>query len=180
MKRGFTLIETIILAGITTMALVALTNLFISFNAVNGYQQAFMAAGSAGTALNAFEAAILPADQVLSSHIFSGVTYPSATTTLVLELPAIDASGAVIAGVYDYIVFYSSSGTLYRLTQASVQSARVSGIKQLSTTLQILSFTYDNSDFTKVSSVTIDIQTQAAFKQQTVQNHLREQVYLRN
>lgn len=180
MKRGFTLVETIILSGISAMALLALTNLFISFNAVNGYQQAFMAAGSAGTALNAFEAAILPANQVLSSHTFSGVAYSSATTTLVLELPAINASGTVIAGAYDYIVFYSSSGTLYRLTQAHAQSTRVSGTQQLSTTLQTLSFTYDNSDFTKVTAVAIDIQTQAAFKQQTVQNHLREQVYLRN
>lgn len=180
MKRGFTLIETVILIGITTMALGALTNLFITFNSVNGYQNAFIAVGSAGTAINAFEASLLPASQVLSSHDFPGVTHASATTTLVLELPAIDASGTLIPGAKDYIAFYSVSSTLYQLTQAYAQSARVPGLKQLSTTLQTLSFTYDNADFTKVTNVIADIQTQTAFKQQTVQNHLREQVYLRN
>jgi len=180
MKRGFTLIETVLLIGITTAALGALTSLFISFNSIHGYQKAFMATGSAGTAMNAFQAVVLPANQVVSSHSFSGTIHTSATTTLVLELPAINASGIVIAGAKDYIAFYSVSSTLYQLTQAHAQSTRVSGLKQLSTTLQTLSFTYDNADLTKVTSVIADIQTQAQFKQQIIQNHLREQMYLRN
>lgn len=181
MKSGFTLVETVIVIGISVMALVALTNLFLIFNSIYGYQQAFMAsAGSAGGAMNAFEAAILPAGQVLSSHSFSGTPYSSEATTLVLSLPAMDSSGNIIAGTKDYIVFYSSGTNLYRLTEAGVGSVRISGLKQLSTTLQSISFTYDNEDFTKVTNVIAEIQTQAEFKQQAVQSHLREQLYLRN
>lgn len=178
---GFTLLETIITLAITVIALLALTNLFFVFNSIYGYQQAFMAAaGSSGAAINAFEAAVLPADQVLASHVFSGTTHTSSANTLVLELPAIDGSGNVIPSAKDYIVFYASSSNLYRLTQADALSARVSGLKKLSTTLQSLTFSYDNADFAKVTNVTTDIQTQAQFKQQAVQSHLQEQMYLRN
>lgn len=163
------------------MALVALANLFFIFNSIYGYQQAFMAAaGSSGASMNALEAAVLPASQALSSHNFSGTSYSSATTTLVLELPSVDSLGNIIPGANDYVAFYASSTALYRLTQAYASSVRVSGLKKLSTTLSSLSFTYDNADFTKVTNVTADIQTQAQFKQQTVQSRLREQLYLRN
>lgn len=179
--KGFTLIETFIVIGISVVALIALVNLFLVFNSVYGYQQAFMAAaGSASTATNAVEAAVLPANQVLASHSFSGTTYASGAATLVLELPATDSSGNIIAGVKDYIVFYASGATLYRLTEAGAGSVRISELKKLSTTLQSISFTYNDPDFTKVISVTTDIATQAQFKQQAVQGHLTEQLYLRN
>lgn len=181
MKRGFTLVETFIVIAISVIALAALVNLFLVFNTTYGNQQAFMAAaGSAGGAMNALEAAILPADHVLVSHNFSGTTYSSSATVLVLSLPAVDGSGNIIAGVEDYIAFYSSSAKFYRLTQAGVGSVRASGLKELSTTLNSISYTYDDVDFTKVTNVTADIVTQAQFKQQIVQGHLNEQMYLRN
>lgn len=180
-SSGFTLVETFIVIGLSVGSLIALVNLFLIFNSVYGNQQAFLAAaGSASNAMNAFEASVLPAAQVLASHSFSGTTYSSDASTLVLELPAIDSSGNVIAGVEDYVVFYSSSAKLYRLLEAGAGSARTSGRTQLSTTLNSLSFTYDDTDFTKVKSVTADITTLAQFKQQPVQGHLNEQMYLRN
>lgn len=181
MKRGFTLVETVITFGISVMALIALVNLFFVFNAIYGYQQAFMAtAGSAGAAMNALEAAVLPASQVLASRDLGGTAYASDADTLVLELPSIDGTGAVIAGAKDYVAFYASGATLYRLTEAAALSARLPGTKQLSTTLSSLSFTYDDADFTRVTNVTADIETQAQFKQQTVQSRLFERMYLRN
>lgn len=181
MKRGFTLTETVITISLSVLALLALVNLFFIFNSIYGYQQAFIAtAGSAGAAINSFEAAILPANHVLASHAFSGTTYSSGAMTLVLELPTIDNSGNIVYGAKDYIVFYASSTKLYRLVQADAQSARSSGLTQLSATLNSLSFTYDNVNFAQVTNVTADIQTQAQFKQQVVQSHLREKLYLRN
>jgi len=181
LTTGFTLVETFIVIGISVVALIALVNLFLIFNSVYGYQQAFMAAaGSAGNAMNAFEAAVAPADQVLASHSFSGTTYSSGAGTLVLELSSVDSSGNIVAGTEDYVAFYTSSNKLYRLIEAGAGSTRVSGQTQLSTTLNSISFTYDNADFTKVRNVTADIVTQAQFKQQIVQGHLTEQIYLRN
>lgn len=174
------MLETIVVISVTTLSLLALSNLFLVFNSIYSDQQASMAtAGSAGAAMNALEAAVLPADHVLASHPFGGTTYTSGATTLVLELPAVDSSGSILAAK-DYVVFYASSTDLYRLTAATAGSTRTSGTKLFSTTLSALSFTYDNADFTQVTSVTADIRTSAQVKQQAFESHLREQIYLRN
>lgn len=179
--RGFTLIEAVITMGVSVVALLALVNLFFVFNSIYGYQQAFIAtARSAGTTLNAIEAAVLPAGGVLASHTFSGTDYASATSTLVLELPAVAASGAIVAGAKDYVAFYAASSTLYRLVLADPQSVRASGLTKLTTTLSALSFVYNDSDFTKVTRVAADLTTRALYKEQEVQARLSEAVYLRN
>ena len=181
MNRGFTLIEVTILTSVTAVALVALVNLFLMFNSMYSYQRVFIAtAGSSGAALNALQASILPADGVLVSHNFSGTTYTSATTTLVLELPTVNSSGNLVSGAKDYVAFYASSTELYRRVEANAQSVRISGLTLLSTTLSSLSFTYGNVDVTQATNIITDIQTQTQFKQQTIQSHLREQLYLRN
>jgi len=181
MKRGFTLIETVVVVAISAVALIALANLFFIFNSIYGYQQAFMAAaGSSGASMNAFELSVLPAGQILASHDFSGTTYSSGANTLVLELPSVNSSGDIIQGTNDYVAFYTSSTKLYRLTQAAAGSVRVSELKQLSATLLSLDLTYDNADLTKATNVIVDIQTRSSFKQQTVRSHLSEQLYLRN
>lgn len=181
MKRGFSLLETVVIIGVTVMALLALVNLFLIFNTLYGYQQAFMAtAGSSGVSMNALEAAILPANRVVASRDFSGTIYASATTTLVLELPAIDEGGDIIAGANDYVAFYTDSATLYRLIETDASSVRTPGLKQLSATLSSLSFSYDAADVTQATNITVDLQTAVQFKQEPVQSHLTGQWYLRN
>ena len=181
MTRGMTLVEAVVTIGISTVALLALMNLFFIFNSIYGYQMAFVAAaGSASAAMNAFEASILPAERVLAFHDFSGTIYTSSADTLVLELPAFDDSGDIVSGAKDYVVFYVSAGTLYRLVEADEQSARHSGRTQLSAVLDALSFTYDTADVTNATNIIVDIETRAQFKQQTVHGSLREQLYLRN
>ncbi|HCR52433.1 TPA: hypothetical protein DIV48_02170 [Candidatus Kaiserbacteria bacterium] len=181
MKQGFTLIEAVVVMSVSVVVLMALVNLFFVFNSMYGYQQAFIAtAGSSGAALNALEAAVLPADRVLASHAFSGTSYASGSTTLVLSLPAFNGSGAIVESAKDYVVFYASSTEFYRLVLADAQSVRVSGLTRLSGTLDAVSFTYDDADFSQVTNVIADIQTRAQYKEQTVQSRVREQLYLRN
>lgn len=178
---GFTLVETVVIIALTLIALAALVNLFVIFSSLNGYQQAVIATdGSASISMNAFEAAILPASNVLVSHNFSGTTYTTSADTLVLQLPAVNSSGTIIAGVSDYIVFYRSSNTLYQLTEIGGESVRRPGRVSLSTTLSTLSFTYNNADVTQATAVTVDIQTLEQYQTQTAQSRLREQLYLRN
>jgi len=178
---GTTLVETIVLIAISTIALLALINLFLIFNSIYGYQRAFIAtAGSAGSAISALEAAVLPAERVLALRSFSGTTYTSTTTSLVLELPAVDASGNLILGAKDYIAFYVSSTTLYHLIEADAGSVRLSGVTTLSTTLSSLSFSYDNADFAQVTRVTAEVETSMLFKTELIGGALRGQWYLRN
>lgn len=178
---GFTVLESVVVVGISTMALAALANLFFIFNSIYGYEQAFLAvAGSSGSAMNALEAAIAPAERVLASHDFSGTVYASATTTLVLEVPTVDDAGNIVSGAKDYIAFYVDSSALYRIVLADEESARVSETKRLSTTVSEISFAYDAPNVEEAESVGIDIRTRASFKQHVVENRLAEQLYLRN
>lgn len=180
-ESGFTLLETFIVIGISLIALVGLVNLFLMFNSTYGYEQTFTkTAGSASATMDALENAVLPAERVLASHNFDGTTYSSATTTLVLELPAVDVSGNIIAGTKDYVAFYPSGTQLYRLVSLGAGSVRTPGRTQLTAALSSLSFTYDSPDFAEVTSVTVDLTTRSQFKQQTAESRLKEQMYLRN
>jgi prepilin-type N-terminal cleavage/methylation domain-containing protein len=180
-RKGFTLIETIVVLVIGVCTLMALVNLFFMFNNVYGYQQAFIAtAGSASTVLNSLETYVAQAEQVLSSRTISGTTYTTGASTLVLQLPAIDSSGSVIANAKDYVVFYASSTKLYARVSPDASSVRTGGTKQLSGTLQSITFTYDSGTVTEATSVSIDVQTRSQYKTTPVQSRLTETIYLRN
>ncbi|OYV63686.1 MAG: hypothetical protein B7X03_00805 [Parcubacteria group bacterium 21-58-10] len=182
MTRAFTLIEIIIVIAISTLMLLALTLLIYTFGNTSTYEQASLqSSGSARAVIREAEALVLPADAVLQTYTFSsGATYTSTSTSLVLELPSIDSSGNSIPNAHDYAAFYVVGTDAYRLLQTDASSARTPGTKLLSTTIQSLTFTYNNADFTKVSSTTIDVQTQASVKQNVLTDHLREQLMLRN
>jgi prepilin-type N-terminal cleavage/methylation domain-containing protein len=181
LSSGFTLLETVIVVAISSIAMLALVNLFFTFNSIYGYQQTFIAtAGSASSSMNAFETYVTQADQVLAAHSFSGTTYTSTTTSLVLELPSVDSSGNTVTAAKDYVVLYASSTQLYVLVAADAQSTRTSGRKTLSGTLSSLTLTYSNANFTQVTNVSVDMLTRGTYKNQTIQSRLTEQLYLRN
>lgn len=179
--KGFTLVETIIVVGIMAFAMGALTLLYLNFNTVLGTGGALKAvAADAGRVMNEAETLILPASAVLSSHSFSGTNYSSGASTLVLELPSIDGTGAVLAGEYDYAVIYQAGSTTMRILAPDSSSARTSGTKKLASTVSTLTFTYDSGDFTAVSKVDVDVQTVTVSKGKATSGRLREQIYLRN
>jgi len=162
--------------------MIALGSLIYSFNTISVYQQASMRSSSSASAvMRDIESLTLPANAVLQIYTFSGVTYTSSSTVLVLEIPSIDNSGNVIANTYDYAVFYSVDTNVYRLIEANALSNRSSSVKKLSSTVNTLSFVYDNDmDFTQISIVTVDIQTQTEAKQEIISDHMSEQIRLRN
>ncbi len=178
---AFTLLEVVIALALFSLMLLALVRFFISYNTSYGFERVLVSTShSASLLMDEVTGAILPADQVLTSHTFSGVSRTSSASTLVLELPAIDATGAVIAGSYDYIAFYTDGTSVYEAVDANASSSRTSRTRLLSDTIQSLTFSYDNVSFPAVTSVTVDVTTSASFKTQSTQTHLREQVYLRN
>ncbi|MHB8660896.1 MAG: prepilin-type N-terminal cleavage/methylation domain-containing protein [Minisyncoccota bacterium] len=179
--RGFTLIETIIVVALSASMMLALGILIYNFYTISAYNQAFaQSSGSANTFMRDVESLTLPADAVLSSHTFSDGTDTSSSTSLVLEIPSVDSSGDVIPNTFDYARFYLAGADAYRHLEADPSSSRVSGTKLLSSTVSALSFTYNNSDFTQVNAVTVDVQTQTQVKQDVLPDHLHEQIRLRN
>lgn len=178
---GYTLIEIVIVLGLFGMLTSVLTLLFLNFNGAFLFGNGRIdTAGSANTTMTTAEKLILPARHVLASHVFTSGTYSSASTTLVLELPSHDASGAVISSTYDYAVLYKTGTTIYALVETNAASARRSGTKILSTSASNLTFTYNNADFTQVSMVDIALTMSTSVKQSSVTAGLRQQMYLRN
>ncbi|MFZ2500829.1 MAG: hypothetical protein WAW90_02455 [Minisyncoccia bacterium] len=181
-SAGFTLVETVIVVGMSACMMIAISALVLNFNKTllygNTSNQSF---GSASALMREIESLTLPANAILQTHTFGGATYISTSTSLVLEIPSIDSSGNVIANTYDYAAFYVVGTTsAYRLLQPNALSTRASSTKLLSSTLNSMTFSFSHTDFTQVSSTTVDIQTRAQVKQDIISDHQRELIRLRN
>ena len=181
MTRGMTLVEVLVAMAISGILLAALANLFGSFIALYACQNAFRnTAGASGAVLHGIGAAALPADQILSIHDFAGTSYGSDAGTLVLELPSVDANGALVSEQYDYVAFYRSGTSAYRTVAASAGSARHSGTTKLGDTIVSLIFSYDDPDVTKAKIVTVDVVASTTERGRETASHLLETFQLRN
>ncbi|MFA6414434.1 MAG: type II secretion system protein [Candidatus Paceibacterota bacterium] len=181
MRRGFTLIEILITTALFLVTMVAMTQLYIAYGRVIELQKSSISVALDGSSIvEAVRTAGLQADHVVAAHTFSGEDYTTGTTTALFELPAVDASGAIIENAYDYIGIYASSTSVYRTIDAAPGSARVSGSKRLTQALDALRFTYDNASIPLVGSVTVDATTSAMLRGETTQVHLHQHIQLRN
>lgn len=180
-NRGFSFAEALIALAILIFVLLAMLFIFKNFSGVFSFQQASIrTSGSARTAADEIQSTVLQADKVVETHSFSGNSYDTDGDTLVLEIPAVDGSGNILSGKYDYAVFYVNGTNLYKRVDADGESSRSSETKQLSDTLSSIAFTYDNVDLNLVGKVNVDIQTQARGGRQTVSADLQREMYLRN
>src|SRR4051812_1326355 len=90
--RGMSLIETFVVVGIAVMLIGALVNMYLNYNKFYERQQREVdVTQSARRLANRVHTSVLQADAVVSSHAFSGTTYTTSSSTLVLELPAANA-----------------------------------------------------------------------------------------
>lgn len=180
-RRAFTLIEIVITIALSVILMLAIAQLYVVYGRVIVFQKSSIDVALGGSGImDAARAAGLQARHIVAAHTFSGIEYTSGTTTAIFELPAVDASGAILAGAYDYIAISASGTNAYHLTDAAPGSARLSGEKRLTSVLDALSFAYDNPNFPSVASVTVDATTSATRHGETAQTHLRSRIYLRN
>jgi len=171
----------LITTALFAVLLFAVTQLYIVYGRVIDLQKSSIRVALDGTGIvQAVREAGLQATQVVAAHTFSGVGYTSGTTTVIFELPSLDASGAVIPSTYDYVGVYAAGTQAYRITDMAPSSTRVGGTKMLTNSLDALAFTYDNASFASVASVTVDATTTATVRGTLTQLHLREHIYLRN
>ncbi len=178
---GFTLIEVLIATAVVSLIMLVLYNVYTGYGVVFVIQQARVEVnGSAREVVDEFKHTALQASQVVTSHTFSGEDYASGSGEVVFRLPAVDSSGVAIAGTYDYVAFFATSTSVYKVTDAGAGSARGSGTRRLSDTLSTLAFTYNNATLSLATSTEIDIQTQKTVRGQVIQAHLHESARLRN
>lgn len=181
MSRAFTLIEVIITIALSTILMLAVTQLYDVYGRIILFQHSSITVALDGsTIMDAVRTAGMQASHVVTTHTFSGISYNSGTTTVLFELPAIDASGFTIPNEYDYMGIYASSTSVYRFIDTASGSSRISGEKRLTNVLNALSFTYDNPNFPSITSVMVDATTSIMVRGEAVQAHHHEHIYLRN
>lgn len=179
-QLGFTLTEVLIVLAIIGFLVVIFIDFFLQYNRSFSFLSATVdTAESAGMVMNKISEAVRQASRVVGSRSFSGTVYASDADTLVLELPAMDSSGA-IAGEFDYMVFYLEGGKIFWRTEADPASQRATGVKQLSDTVQSFNLVYDQADVSLATKVDVDVQTQKQTRGQLAQSHLHQIIYLRN
>jgi Tfp pilus assembly protein PilV len=179
--RGFSLIETILVIFLFTLIMLAVVNVFLGFDKNYYVQNASInTSQTAAAIMDEVHRHALQASAVASSHAYSGTTYTSGTSTLVLTLPSIDSSGDIVSNEYDYAIFYLTGSTSYRILDADASSARAPGSKKLSDVVGDLYFTYDTGTPSSASRVTVDATTTSTVKGQQFQVHLQQTIYLRN
>jgi prepilin-type N-terminal cleavage/methylation domain-containing protein len=179
--RGFSAIEVLIVIAVSSLIMLALSNIFVTYYDSYAYQNAYINTSvSATTFLNDMNDLSLQASEIVSSHAFAGVTYTTGSTTVVFEIPSVNSSGEILANTSDYAVLFSSTTKLYRIMDADASSARLDGTKQFTDVLQNLTLTYNNPTPSSASNIVVNVLTQSTAKGKTATTHLMQTVYLRN
>ncbi len=180
-KLGFTVVEILVVVAIFVLIITVFFDLFYNYGQVFRTESARVdIAGSARDAMQSLNTYALQADKILSSRMIATTTYSSGPTAVVFELPAVDSSGEIVSGVFDYVVFYLSGKNFYQRTEANSASNRASGLRWLGGNIAAITLTYDSVDLTQAISIDVDVQTEALIKDIMMQYRLRQQVYLRN
>lgn len=180
-QHGVTIVELLIALAIFSILMLFLAGSFANYYDSFRYLEATTSI-SQSTALfiNAVGNSVRQASEIISSRTFSGNSYTTDDTTLILEIPSIDASANVITGTYDYMVFYLVDGHIYWITEADAASSRNSSFQQISENISNLVLTYDSQDLSTATKVNISITAEKIYKDKLFESSLNQQVYLRN
>jgi prepilin-type N-terminal cleavage/methylation domain-containing protein len=180
-ETGFTLIEVVIATSIVAILIGALYGLFEGYGRLRSYGEAqIITVEQARDAMDAIEKYVSQAHRVLASQTVNGQPYVSSTSTLVLQLPAVNASQDIVNGAWDYVVFFQSGSNFFRSLQPNASSVRPAGQKLMSDSVAGAVFTYDNIDFDQVRTVTVQIDVQRVVRQRTVSSNTSGLIELKN
>lgn len=182
LQNGFTLIEMLVVVFLTSVILLGLFSLYEWHGKMYSYQQAVVrVTQSSRNTMQTLSTYVSQSYQVATSTVVQGVTYTSDADSLVLFLPSIDSTGNVVAGKTDTAVFYSSGTDAFVSFQPDVASSRTAiAKKQLSDSLQSLTFTYNNASTTQVTQVTAAVTNRVQVRTQLVKSAITEGFYLKN
>ncbi|HTM68968.1 MAG TPA: prepilin-type N-terminal cleavage/methylation domain-containing protein [Candidatus Binatia bacterium] len=156
-NAGFTLIEMMVSLAVMTVMLIIVTQIFIAdYDIVQ--RQIARTDVDTGTSLAVRTISQLArgAIAVLGTQTVNGTSYTSSSSVLVLKMPSVSSSGAVLANTYDYVAFArdgSDPTKLYADVQAASGSVRISLRRLLSPDVSLLTFRYNASDITKATRV---------------------------
>jgi len=155
-NKGFSLIEMIIILGITIIVMATLSTIFVSSWRYYKNQQKFNELQSYNREI-IYKIAndIKQADSVIASYSYSGANYVSSENTLILKLPSIDSMQNIISAHFDYYIFCKNPLNPQELSEIIIPdtlSSRIFQNKILSLNLDTLVFSYYDANNSLLTS----------------------------
>ena len=156
-SHGFSLMELVVVIGIFAVCSVILTALFIGQNRMYETETAELNITSdARTVFDDVDNYVRQSIRVISSYS----SYTTGPQVLILQVQSVNASNQLVAGTYDYIVYYLTGTNFNRTIFPDPASSRPAVTKQLASRINSLAFTYNNADYSLVTAVTTDLTAQ--------------------
>lgn len=147
--RGFTLFETVVVAGIAVIVGALLVGILVNNTGVTNTEKSNVTQGlSANDSLAEIDNYIRQAASIVSGYPTVTPTYISGNNIIVIKIPATDSQGT-ISNVFDYVVITKDSTNANLLKEyifPDSLSTRNAVNKVLSTILESITFTYLDSN----------------------------------
>ncbi|MCG2693920.1 prepilin-type N-terminal cleavage/methylation domain-containing protein [Candidatus Parcubacteria bacterium] len=175
-RSGLTLIEVVVSISIFVVTIIVISSLFIYHSKLFSLQES---AGSLKLQktlfVKRFREAAEPAKAITPSKTIGGHLYTSSSSTIIFQIPAIDASDNIINETYDYIAMYRENTDLFIETDADALSQRKDIKQKLANTAVNLIFRYDASTPADASLVNgyLKLEGNNASDEITVSTYLR-------
>lgn len=152
---GFTLFETVIVAGIALIAGTFLVSILVNNTGVTNTEKSIVTQGlSTNDSTREIDNYIRQAVAIVSGFPVISPTYVTGSNTIVIKIPAIDNQGT-ISDVFDFIVITKDSTRPSLLKEYifpdSLRSIRVTTDKILTNILDSIEFTYLDKNGNTVS-----------------------------
>lgn len=181
-QDGFTMMEMVIVIFLFAILLIGLLNIFDWQQKIYNLEQADIAAtGSARVAMNNLTFALAQGSSLVATRNINGTDYSTGGSSVVVQVPAYDDSNNWLPAEYDYYVFVADGTNLNQIIDATPNSARQSGTKLLTNSLESFALTYNNGDPTAASQVSVNLTTKSYYRgNHSVSVNLQETIFLRN
>lgn len=180
--RGSTILELAVSLAVAAIAFTILGAIFIAQGRYLAIQGAISDTQYAAfQVVDTFGLYASSASSVVASQTINGRAYASGTSTVVLKLPSIDSSGAVIANTYDYAAFGLYQGDAAKFMfdiQAAAGSSRLSGQFIKAALVDKLIFRYNATTPANASAIDLYVRTTETARGQVIRMPLGKIYYL--
>jgi hypothetical protein len=180
--RGVTLLELAVSVAVGSVIFFILGAIFLAQGQYFAIEDAI-----AETQVQAFQAAdavglyTSSARRVVASRTVNGTAYASGDALVILELPSIDASGNVLANVYDYVAVGRdpNAAVLFIVDiERGTGSARQNGKFVRASLVDKVIFRYNTVDITAATALDLYVRTSKNARGRTILTPLGKLYYL--
>jgi prepilin-type N-terminal cleavage/methylation domain-containing protein len=162
MRRGFTLLEIIIVLAIALVCFLVILGMYISQSQLFTNESNIAELQTINSiAQETLSGTIEQGMEIIESRTINGTAYASDSDTIIIKLPAYNASKTIINGIYDYIAFNfdTVNSKIISNTETGTGSARISGEKTVANFVSALNFRYNSNVWTSVNEVEMTLAT---------------------